>query len=138
MGVCFVKRRPSLSLIDLPTSHYSTCRQTPITCLVLFYLLNSVNLFGYSKYSFLICSIINLNIMLMTPYFFQIISPSGGVIVSVPCSRTAHLEYLAYNSLSTPFTHSLDEWAFKYLSSRSFDKVRDFILSGVDFRFVRA
>ena len=76
--------------------------------------------------------------MLMTPYYFQIISPSGDVIVSVPCSRTAHLEYLAFKSLSIPFIHSLDEWAFKYLSPRSFDKVRDFILSGAASRCVDA
>lgn len=74
--------------------------------------------------------------MLMTPYYFQIIAPYGTPIVSVPCSRTAHLEYLAYQSSTTPFTHSLDEWAFKYLSPRSFDKVRDYILSGVPSRIV--
>jgi hypothetical protein len=76
--------------------------------------------------------------MLMTPYYFQIISPSGCVIVSVPCSRLAYLEYLAFKSSSTPFIKSLDEWAFKYLTPRSFDKVRDFILSGVDSRCVDA
>ena len=74
--------------------------------------------------------------MLMTPYYFQIISPSGDVIVSVPCSRTAHLEYLCLKSDCTPYTKSLDEWACKYLTPRSFDKVRDFILSGVDSRCV--
>ena len=74
--------------------------------------------------------------MLMTPYYFQIISPSGDVIVSVPCSRTAHLEYLAFKSHCTPFIESLDEWACKYLTPRSFDKVRDYILSGVPSRIV--
>ena len=76
--------------------------------------------------------------MLMTPYYFQIISASGAVIASVPCSHTAHLEYLAFKSDCTPYIKSLDEWACKYLTPRSFNKVRDFILSGVDFRFVRA
>lgn len=72
----------------------------------------------------------------MTPYFFQIVSPSGAVIASVPCSRTAHLEYLCLKSYCTPFTKSLDQWAFKYLTPRSFNKVRDFILDGLPYRFV--
>ena len=74
--------------------------------------------------------------MLMTRYYFQILTPSGAVIASVPCSCTAHLEYLFLKSDCTPFTKSLDEWACKYLSPRSFIKVRDFILDGLPYRFV--
>ena len=72
----------------------------------------------------------------MTRYSFQILASHDFPILSVPCSRTAHLQYLAYISASAPFITSFDEWAFKYLSSRSYDKVRKYILQGFPCRIV--
>ena len=72
----------------------------------------------------------------MTRYYFQIISPSGGVIVSVPCSHVAYFEFLDVKSYHTPWSYTLEEWARKFLSPRSFQKVSDFILSDVDSRVI--
>ena len=77
--------------------------------------------------------------MLMTRYYFNSITPSGVVLVSVPCSKVAYDTFLSHfgqtNSDDLLQCHSIRGWVSSFLAPSSYRKVSDYLYDNFSFSF---